>query len=290
MKTALLLPLTLLFASPLAAQDAVPSPTPEAAEAARFAQERGQLMQEVLRTTGVAQGQYQGMVAGDIGTGYKGAIALRGDAADTWRTLIFGQPGGDDAPLVAFAEYEIFDYRILSERIYPINERPELQGDALAMARGQIVAPRAVIAHEDVTFCINEDVTPGGQRIPFATLTFAMPPDDRGAFDVYVLNGPFDARFRPLGKHYKVHFDEFGVLGDPQLLTDTCEVVEWERDAAGLAETIYPASHDGQIAPSEVHVFLSAQLPMPLGVMTDGTMWPVQSGMIGSPVAAPAAE
>ncbi len=279
----------LLLAAPTAvlAQDDQSDTMAERIEGAHSAQETARVMGEVLAANAMAQRQYAGMVPGALAGVFRGAVSMPGDEPGLWLTTIVGQPGGtDDAPLVALADYEIADGAIRAETIYPSSRREPLEGDLLAMARAQIVAPRAVIASPTASFCLDGEEMSEGDDTSVTFLTVALPPSENAAFDTYVLNGPFEGASIPLGKHYRVHFDEFGQVGQPEMVTNTCEVVTWDQDDPDLASRIYVTEHDGGDWPNAVQAFISAQLPLNMGVVTGDILWPMAGGMIAAPVPA----
>lgn len=253
-------------------------------QAAREAEETGRLMADVQQAAAVAQLQYSGMVQGQFGDGYLGAIALPGDALGVWDTVIVSRQGdGPDAPLVALAEYEISQGQILSETIHQPGEQPVLDGSASAMAQARLFAPRAVIAAGFTSFCAADGA--GGPGVTFATIV--LPPREDGSFQAYVLNGPIEPGAVPLGKHFRLNFDQFGLSGTPELVADTCELVTWQEPAdAALASQVYVTQDTGAAAPDAVHAYLSTLMPMRLGVLTGDTIWPIAQGMIAPPVPA----
>lgn len=283
-----LIPAGLLLAAPVAvlAQDTMPDNLEERMDGARAAQAVAATIGAVLQANAAAQRQYSGMVAGQLGDRYRGAISVPGDEEGTWLSVIVGQPGGEDAPLLALAEYEIADGTIRNERLHLSGERPELEGDMLAMARAQVVAPRAVIASPETSVCLDGEEAQGAEGASVTYLTIALPPAEDGAFDTYVLNGPLENGAIPLGKHYRVHFDEFGVIGDPELVTDTCEVVTWNDDTPDLASLVYVTEYAEGEWPNAVHVFVSQLVPMSMGVVTGDIVWPMAGGTIAPPVPA----
>ncbi len=283
----------LLAVSPTAllAQETAPGTAqPRSAEAeAEAAQETAGIMAKVLESNAIAQRQFAGMTAGAQISGLRGAVSMPGDKADIWLTTIVGQENGaPDAPLVAMADYEIANGVIRKETIYEAGMRPVLEGDLAAMARAQIVAPRAVIASPTAAFCRDGEEATDATGASVTFLTIALPPREDASFDAYVLNGPFEGTAIPLGKHYRISFDEYGQVGEPELLTDNCEVVSWDADDPDLDTKVYVTDYSGSNAPSAVHAFLSTQLPLRLGVVTGDLIWPVGGGMIAAPV--PAAE
>ncbi|RJY08948.1 hypothetical protein [Aurantiacibacter aquimixticola] len=266
----------LTLSAPAAAQD-VP---PEARDAARQAQEIATLMADVQGATALAQRQYFGMVGGAPGESFQGAIALPSGEEGVWRAVIVGQSGeGAEAVQYALAEYEIADGAIRSETIHLPGDTPPLSGSESALAQARGFAPRAVIAAGG-TFCTGEEESES-PSVTFATIV--LPPRPDGTFDAYVLNGPIEANAIPLGRHYRVGFDQFGLDGEPELVTDTCEVISWSGAEPNPATT-YATAHDGA-APTPVHVFLSTLLPFGLAVTTGDVTWPVADGAIAEPQA-----
>ncbi len=274
--------LALALPAPLAAQ-AVPDEAGRL-EAARDAEEIGRLMGDVQDAVALAQIQYVGMTGGDPGPLYQGAIAIPGEELGVWDTVVLGRTGeGTDATYIALAEYEIVEGEILSERIHLSGDAPVIDGPLLAMAEARGFAPRAVLAAGNTTFCADESAD--SESVTFATIV--LPPREDGSFDAYVLNGPVEDGAIPLGRHFKVSFDRFGLSGEPELVTDTCEVITWDP-AADLAMSVYVTEYAGGTAPSAIHSFISSLLPMSLGVVTGEIIWPMAGGMIAPPV--PAAE
>lgn len=269
--------------APLAAQDA---PDPEASmQAATEAQEIAQLMVTVQDAVALAQTQYAGMTSGNPGPGYQGAIALPTEIPDVWLAVIVGKRSdAPDADYLALAEYEVLDGRIIAEIIHPANAIPILDGSGAAMAQARSFAPRAVLASGQSAFCAADSA----ERPSVTFATIVLPPRSNGTFDAYVLNGPIEEGAIPLGKHFRVGFDGFGLDGEPELVTDTCEVVTWDPADPDLAMSVYVTEYEGADAPSPVHIYVSSLLPMSMGVVTGEIIWPMAGGMIAAPV--PAAE
>lgn len=279
----------LLCAAPFTvlAQQALPADIAERTQAVRAAEETARQMTESQRASMVAQRQYAGMVGGEPGANYRGAVAHPGTDLGVWQVVIVGQQGNaPDALLVALAVYEVSGDAVLGETIYPAAEVLRLSGDALFMARARREAPRAVLALPDTSFCVDDDAADGGSpSVSFATIV--MPPRADGTFDAYVLNGPIQPGAFPLGKHFRVPFDQFGIAGEPVLLTDTCEVVTWDEADPQLAQRVYLTDFVGGDAPNEIYPFVSAQVPLRLGVTAGGVLWPMAQGMIAPPQPVP---
>ena len=283
-RTPLILAMAVALPAPLAAQEA--SPAPAIIEAARLAEDTGAQMAQVQAAVALAQRQYAAMVAQEPGASYQGAVALPGDSADSWLAIIVGRRGeGVDAPLVALAEYEIADGAILSEVIHLPGDAPALDGAASAMAQARAFAPRAVLSAGFTSFCMPEPApgAPPQSGVTFATIV--LPPREDGRFDAWVLNGPIEEGQMPLGKHFRVAFDEFGLEGEPSPVSDSCEVVNWDTAApAQAAARSYTIDYSGHDAPDAIHAFVSRQVPMGLTVVTGDWAWPIANGVIGDPL------
>lgn len=254
---------------------AITAPTTLAAQdlpVEQSAQETAAQMLAVQQATALAQQQFSGMVAGQLGARYQGAIALPGANDGEWLAIIVGLRGdGPDADYVALAEYEIVNGAIISEVIHLPVDAPVLDGVPSAMAQARSFAPRAVLA-TGAALCVNEE---SAGSVNLATIV--MPVGEDARFDAYVLNGPIEDGAVPLGKHWRVRFDEFGLDGEPELLTDTCEVVTWSTETEGIEGATYVAEHSGA-EPSPFHYFLSTLLPMQLVIRTGSDSWTISDG------------
>ncbi len=162
--------------------------------------------------------------------------------------------------------------------------RPPLTGIAQQMARAKYVAPRAVIASSSASYCLDGEPAQAGASHSVTYIPLVLPPDDTGAMVAYVLNGPIAEGAVPLGKHYRVSFDEFGQIGDPEIVTDTCEVVTWDANDPDIATKVYATEFAQGTAPTAIHSYISGQIPMSLAVVTGDIIWPMAGGMIAPPV------
>lgn len=271
------------------AQDGMPPDLAERSASARAAEETARQMLDMQQASAAAQQQYVGMTGAVFTDGYRGAVAYPSDELGIWNVvLVSAQGDGTEAPLVALAEYEVSQGQILTETLHDNGTAPALTGTALQMARAKYVAPRAVIAAQGTSYCLDGEPAEEGSSHSVSYIPLVLPPDESGAIEAYVLNGPFAEGEVPLGKHYRVDFDEFGQIGEPELITDTCEVITWDPDDPEMAMSVYVTEFDDGLAPSVIHTFISAQLPMSMGVVTDDIIWPMAGGMIAPPV--PSAE
>ena len=153
-----------------------------------------------------------------------------------------------------------------------------------ACLRVETVNPRAVISAPSASYCLDGEPADPDANHSVSYIPIVLPPGDDGTLVAYVLNGPIAEGAVPLGKHYRVSFDEFGQVGDPEIVTDTCEVVTWNGDEADLSNKVYLTQFEQGTAPTVIHSFISSQLPMRLGVVTGDIVWPMADGMAAPPV------
>lgn len=270
--TALALPTTHVSAQDLLTEERIAAAEEASATAAQ--------MVAVQQAAALAQLQYLGMVGGRPEAAFRGAIVLPSENSDIWDAVIIGRTGdAPDADYIALAEYEISGGAIRSEVLHRYGERPVLGGTVSAMAQAKAFAPRAVLAAGNTTFCASDDASPTG-GVTF--ITIVLPAGEDGSFSAYVLNGPIEEGALPLGRHFRVDFDQFGLTGEPELLTDTCEVITWEAADPQLHQRVYRTDHTGDV-PTEIHAFLAAQMPMAMAVTTGEISWPINDGVIGAP-------
>ena len=252
--------------------------SPSAAErviAARRAEATGQQLIAVQRAAARAQLQYLGMVGGTPPARYAGAVVLPGETPDSWDVIITARMSdAPDTDYVALAEYGVSGDTITSEVLHAAGMRPILDGTASALAQARSFAPRAVVAAGHTSFCAADEEATG---VSFVTIV--LPPDADGRFSAYVLNGPIDESAVPLGKHFRVDFDAFGLSGEPILLNDGCEVIPLRRDTGEAITGGYGTEFGGDV-PTELHVFLTGQMQRSLTLVTPGGPWSIADGVI----------
>lgn len=273
-----------LASTPVLAQEAAPTGTAAQMAEARSAEETARLMAAVQSASAVAQQQFAGMTDAALTAGFRGAVAFPGEDLGVWNVVLVAARGeGATAPLVALAEYEVAESEILSETLHDPANAPALTGTALHMARAKYVAPRAVIAAPSAGICLDGEPAAQSATRSVSYIALVLPPEESGAIEAYVLNGPIAEGAVPLGKHYRVRFDEFGQVGEPEVVTDTCEVVTWNPGDSDLSTLVHVTRHEIGDAPNAVHAFLSTQVPIQLAVVTGELVWSVRNGMIAPP-------
>ena len=252
-----------------------PSTPADRVAAARRAEATGQMLIAVQRAAARAQLQYLGMVGGTPPARYAGAVVLPGDTPDSWDVVITARMSdAPDTDYLALAEYGVSRDTITSEVLHPDGMQPTLDGAASALAQARSFAPRAVVAAGNTSFCVADEAATG---VSFVTIV--LPPDAEGRFSAYVLNGPIDDSAVPLGKHFRVDFDAYGLAGEPVLLNDGCEVIPLRRDTGEAITGGYGTEFTGDV-PTELHVFLTGQMQRSLTLVTPGGPWSIADGVI----------
>ena len=143
---------------------------------------------------------------------------------------------------------------------------------ALATARQAMAADRAVFA------CAPQ---------PFNTVV--LPPDTaEGVIAVYFLTPQTSNDAIPMGGHYEVDVDAAGRAGAVRPFSKSCIAAPTHpKLPKGAKPSMFFITSLLDSTPTEVHVFSSMALGLPIGVGTVGPparLWPVTGTSIGAPV------
>ncbi len=110
--------------------------------------------------------------------------------------------------------------------------------------------------------------------------TVVLPPRPDGSIPVYLMSAMVKSGSFPAGGHYLYVFDAGGKLVSKRPFTKSCVAIEWGdlpkgAVAAGVSHLLDPQ-------PTEIHVFISLNMPVPLGVITSSNreFWLVDHGHI----------
>lgn len=107
-----------------------------------------------------------------------------------------------------------------------------------------------------------------------------LPPRVDGSIPVYLMSASVQTGTFPAGGHYLYVFDAAGKLVSKRPFTKSCVMVDWRnmpKDAAGAS-----VSHLLDPQPTEVHVFVSLNMPGKLFVITtsNNDLWLIDHGHI----------
>lgn len=106
-------------------------------------------------------------------------------------------------------------------------------------------------------------------------------PQADGKLSVYILTSTIDANIYPAGGHYRFDFDASGKLLSERRFMKTCFPVAYGATDKGRPEIVV-LTHILDPQPTEVHAFISRNIPVPLGVITVSNkhIWTVANGAI----------
>lgn len=110
--------------------------------------------------------------------------------------------------------------------------------------------------------------------------TVILPPRADGSMPAYVMSSGVEAGVFPAGGHFRYVFDAEGKLLSSRAFTKGCVNVDTRgvpKNAAG-----YGVSHSMDGQPTEIHVFVSYNVPVKLFVIIDSTkeLWEIDRGKV----------
>lgn len=112
--------------------------------------------------------------------------------------------------------------------------------------------------------------------------TLVLPPrGDDGALPVYILTSTTESDTYPAGGHYRFDFDSNGKLIGERRFMKTCFNLDY-RPKDGIRPEMLFLSHLLDSQPTEVHAFVSRNVPFQLVIVTmpNRSMWRVGNGHI----------
>jgi hypothetical protein len=111
--------------------------------------------------------------------------------------------------------------------------------------------------------------------------TIVLPPGSDGIASAYIMTSTNEAGTYPLGGHYRYDFDAAEKLVSSRAFMKTCMSVDYGSRDGKVADS-FVVSHILDPQPTEVHVFVSYNIPIPLFVSTTSNkiLWRVGKGQI----------
>lgn len=111
--------------------------------------------------------------------------------------------------------------------------------------------------------------------------TLVLPPDPAGVIHAYVLTSTIDARIYPAGGHYRFDVGANGALVGERGFMKACfplDIAKARKDKASLLFL----THLLDPQPTEIHAFVSRNVPLPLivGTVSNRAMWSVANGQV----------
>jgi hypothetical protein len=263
--SALALALTVITAQAL---PALAAPSQDESEAAAEAQQRGLAMyahdQAALRAT--EQLREDAAKAG--GMDALRDRGLRGYVVEPFlgalETVFYGE---QDGRTFAIARYTYADGKIVGGGLLEPDQPDELSPLALRMvsALGKVGEAMAKPGHE---LCSNSPPN-----------SIVLPEND--GLSVYVLTSTTDPKVYPAGGHYRFDFDAGGELVRERRFMTGCFPIDLTKIPKGTRPTLL-MTHLLDPQPTEIHSFISQNVPLNLAVVTapNRYLWQVRDGTI----------
>lgn len=247
----------------------------------RTVEANAQTIAEIFLAERTTEQRLTALTSGSLPLGYYGNAVIPAGHDGVWRVVYLISDGQD---LAVDAEFEVAEGQILSEAIYPADARPPASALARNIAIAQVLALGAVYPRLSGELCLRrKSANSSANAASFSFVT--LPPTGEGKTTVYVLNGPFDTGFIPLGKHYRVLVDPKTQSVEATALSSSCGEVALNKDRIGDPVTVEITEPADAVAPVEMSAFLSNLLPKgsTLNVRAGSEVWPIVDGIIGSP-------
>ena len=176
--------------------------------------------------------------------------------------------GKKDGKIFALARYWMAGSKVKRGGLVKSDEDAALSPLALKLVerREQAVA---VASADEVGIC-----TDGAPN------TVVLPPRPDGSIPVYFMSASVENGTFPAGGHYLYVFDAAGKLASKRPFTKGCVLVDWRNLPKGAAGA--SVSHLLDPQPSEIHVFVSLNMPGKLFVITTSNkdLWLIDHGHI----------
>lgn len=111
--------------------------------------------------------------------------------------------------------------------------------------------------------------------------TLVVPVGNQGATAAYVLTSTNDTKSYPAGGHYRFDFDAAGNLSGERRFMKSCFPVNWREKDGNRPEILF-VTHLLDPQPTEIHAFVSHNIPIALGVITisNNSIWAITGGQI----------
>lgn len=244
------------------------APSPEEAEAAAEAQRRGSAMYAYDQAALRAAERLREDAAKSGGLEALRERGLRGYVAEpflgSFETVFYGEKDGRQ---FALARYSFADGKIAGGGLLG----PDASDDLSPLAHRMIAALDK--AGEAMA-------KPGHQVCSKSPPSSIILPHD-GGLSVYILTSTTDPKVFPAGGHYRFDFDAEGELVSERRFMTGCFPIDLEKVPAGTRPTLL-VTHLLDPQPTEIHSFVSQNVPLNLAVVTapNRYLWQVQGGKI----------
>ena len=266
----LVTPLVLLAAIALAAP-ALADPTPSELTAASAAEARGAEMYAYDQAAWHSTDQMQDdMQRAGLTYDSMRELGLAGFIVEPASDglLLATYYGKKDGKTFAVARYWMAGSKVKRGGLVKLGEDAALSPLALQLIDRREKAVAVAIADE-VSMC-----TKGHPN------TLVLPPRVDGSIPVYFMSAAVENGTFPAGGHYLYVFDAAGKLASKRPFSKSCVLIDWrdqppKAEGAGLSHLLDPQ-------PTEIHVFVSLNMPGKLFVITtsNNDLWLIDHGHI----------
>lgn len=177
--------------------------------------------------------------------------------------------GVKDDRTFALARYLVTDKRVSGEGILAAGAKDEMSPLTLRMVAALAKAGE-------------EMVKPGHGLCTKSPANAMVLPQDDGSLAVYILTSTTDPEVYPAGGHYRFDFDAEGALKGERRFMTGCFPVNFKQLPKGDKPTFMVLSHLLDPHPTEIHSFVSQNIPFGLAVLTTANrqLWLVAGGKI----------
>jgi len=258
-----------LAATPLRAQTPAESEelTPAEGQELERVLQRGRLLFEIDRAAWVASDDLMRRIADPAAAGLRGYIVEpQGSGFD----VIFY--GGPPEALRAYYRARVENRRVTAAEVLEQGARPPLTAP-----QQRLVQARGAVSRIDGAPCT---------EAPF-NVAIIPPSAADGPVDVYALTPQTQANVYPFGGHYRATVSASGEIVAQRPFTRGCANLPMEEPNGQRPEAML-ITHLLDPMPTEIHVFLSIWMGLPVYVGTGGRVWEVTGNRI-RPVQAEAA-
>lgn len=176
--------------------------------------------------------------------------------------------GVKDGKTIAMARYWVRGSKVQRGGILREGDDPALSPLALKLIEARSSAFKTAI-EQKVFLC-----TKGNPN------TVVLPPRPDGSIPAYVMSSGVQAGVFPAGGHYRYVFDADGKLLSSRAFSKSC--VNVDARAVPKKASGFGVSHLLDPQPTEVHVFVSYNVPITLFVITESnrSLWEVDRGKV----------
>lgn len=189
---------------------------------------------------------------------------------DTLRVSFYGVRPSDYTKYVAYARYSVRGSKVVGGGMLASDADAALSPNALRMITAREVALKELQTRK-WGFCNRNSPN-----------LLVLPNGTDGATSVYIMSSSVTAGSFPAGGHFRFDVAADGTLTSARPFTNSCIDMQ-SRDDKGNETVMGFLTHSLDPHPTEIHVFVSRTLNMPMMISTGkDQFWLVENGTIGS--------